>query len=155
MSYLNIKATQHAIQANEKFVEQRQQKELRRNYQGNVYIGARQANYVLMKEQDTAGMEERVNHPEESSSDEQVTRPEKLRKGTLDIEAILPPAINSYLKPPPNPGWLLRKKTNSDEEELRPISAMNGTENYKLAIEIEHNPGIYQPFIAVLDSGAC
>jgi hypothetical protein len=31
---------------------------------------------------------------------------------------------------------------------------MNGTENYKLAIEIEYNPGIYQPFIAVLDSGA-
>jgi hypothetical protein len=31
---------------------------------------------------------------------------------------------------------------------------MNKTENYKLAVEIEHNPGIYQPFIAVLDSGA-
>lgn len=46
------------------------------------------------------------------------------------------------------------KKKNSDEEELRPILVLNGTENYKLAIEIEHNPGIYQPFIAVLDSGA-
>jgi hypothetical protein len=30
---------------------------------------------------------------------------------------------------------------------------MNGTEKCKLAIEIEHNPGIYQLFIAVLDSG--
>jgi hypothetical protein len=80
-------------------------------------------------------------------------RTRKLRRGTLDIEATLLPAINSDLKPPPKPGWLLRKKTNSDGEELRPILVMNGTENYKLAIEIEHNPGIYQPFIAVLDSG--
>jgi hypothetical protein len=31
---------------------------------------------------------------------------------------------------------------------------MKGTENYKLAIEIEYNPGIYQPFIAAMDSGA-
>ena len=31
---------------------------------------------------------------------------------------------------------------------------MNETENYKLAIEIEHTPGVYQPLISVLDSGA-
>ena len=60
----------HAIQANERFVQQRQQKELRRNYQGNVYNGARQANYVLMEDQETIGMEEKVKHPEESSCDE-------------------------------------------------------------------------------------
>ena len=60
----------HAIQANERFVQQRQQKELRRNYQGNVYNGARQANYVLIEDQDTIGMEEKVKHPEESSCDE-------------------------------------------------------------------------------------
>jgi hypothetical protein len=112
------------------------------NYQGNVYTGERQANYVSMEEQDTTGMEEKVNHPEESSSDEQDQQ--KIIRGTVDIEAILPPAINSDLKPPPKPGWLLRKKTNSDNEELRPILVMNGTGNYKLAIEIEHNPGIYR-----------
>jgi hypothetical protein len=60
----------HAIQANERFVQQKQQKEMLRKYQGNVYTGGRQQNYLLTEKQDNMGIEAQTNATEESSSDE-------------------------------------------------------------------------------------
>jgi hypothetical protein len=64
---LSEEQRKHALKANERFVLQKQQRDMLRKYSGNVYQGEKQSNYLLSESNDVLGMEGNESFIDESS----------------------------------------------------------------------------------------
>jgi hypothetical protein len=79
----------------------------------------------MSESNDVLGMEGNESFIDESPRE--VDNSGRLIRGTTRLEATAPPANRPILRPPPKPGWLLKRKEHADnEDELRPILVLNG-----------------------------
>lgn len=67
---LSAEQREHATKANERFLQQRQQREMLRKYNGNGYSGGRQATYLIAEEKEVIGTDHEEEGPNEPATEE-------------------------------------------------------------------------------------